>query len=87
MAQYDQFGQPNTVANRSSNLPYAGQQQSGGNDMNNNAAFYNSIPNVSPEMLNMGLSAGQDMLNKQREKWMPGMSSFWLSLKYYFAVS
>lgn len=28
--------------------------------------------NVSPEMLNFGINAGQDMLNKQRDKWMPG---------------
>ena len=49
--------------------------------------LFNSIPNVSPEMLNMGFSAGQDMINKQKEKWMPGMSSFWVDLKVYFAVS
>jgi hypothetical protein len=43
--------------------------------------------NVSPEMLNFGINAGQDMINKQRDKWMPGVSGFWLSLKYYFSVS
>ena len=42
---------------------------------------------VSPEMLNFGLSAGQDMISKQTEKWMPGVSGFWLSLKFYFSVS
>jgi hypothetical protein len=42
---------------------------------------------VSPEMLNFGLNAGQDMFNKQRDKWMPGVSGFWHSLKYYFSVS
>ena len=52
----------------------AGQQQWGG-------------MNVSPEMLNFGLSAGQDMLNKQRDRLMPGMSTFWNSLKIYFAVN
>lgn len=42
--------------------------------------------NVTPEMLNYGFSAGQDMINKQRDKWMPGVSGFWNSLKIYFAV-
>lgn len=53
----------------------------------NNAEFFNSIPNVSPEMINMGFSAGQDIINKQKEKWMPGMSSLWVDLKCYFAVN
>jgi hypothetical protein len=48
---------------------------------------YMHFQNVSPEMLNFGLHAGQDLLSKQRERWMPGVSGFWLSLKYYFAVS
>ena len=43
--------------------------------------------NVSPEMLNLGFSAGQDLINRQKDKWMPGVSGFWLSLKFYFAVS
>lgn len=42
--------------------------------------------NVSPEMLNFGLSAGQDIINKQTSKWMPGVSVFWLNLKFYFSV-
>lgn len=61
-----------------------------GNQFNGGAAgqqFMNNIPNVSPEMLNLGLSAGQDMINKQREKWMPEMSSLWIDMKSYFAVS
>lgn len=41
---------------------------------------------MSPEMLKFGLSAGQDLLSKQRERWMPGVSSFWESLRFYFAV-
>ena len=41
---------------------------------------------VSPDMLNFGLSAGQEMLSKQRERLMPGVSTFWLSLKFYFSV-
>lgn len=44
------------------------------------------LKNVSPEMINFGLNAGQDILNKQRDKWMPGVSGFWNSLKYYFSV-
>jgi hypothetical protein len=42
---------------------------------------------VSPEMLNFGLSASQDILNQQREKYLPGVSGFWSSLKVYFSVS
>jgi hypothetical protein len=42
---------------------------------------------VSPQMLNYGLGMGQEMINKQRDKWMPGVSGFWNSLKIYFAVS
>lgn len=44
------------------------------------------LKNVSPEMINIGLNAGQDILNKQRDKWMPGVSGFWSTLKYYFSV-
>ena len=40
-----------------------------------------------PEMLNMGFNAGKLLINKQRAKWMPGVSDFWSSLKIYFAVS
>lgn len=43
--------------------------------------------NVSPDMLNFGLSAGQDIINKQRDRFMPGMSTLWNSLKIYFAVN
>lgn len=43
--------------------------------------------NVSPEMLQFGLSTGQDLLTKQRDRWMPGVSGFWQSLKIYFSVS
>ena len=43
--------------------------------------------NVSPEMINFGMHAGQDLLNKQRDRWMPGVSQFWHSLKIYFAVN
>ena len=38
-------------------------------------------------MMNFGLSAGQDLLNKQRDKWLPGATNFWHSLKIYFAVN
>lgn len=47
--------------------------------------FQNS--NLSPEMLNYGYSAGQQILRSQRAKYMPGLSDFWSSLKVYFAVS
>mmetsp|Transcript_31751 Transcript_31751/g.53558 ORF Transcript_31751/g.53558 Transcript_31751/m.53558 type:complete len:266 (+) Transcript_31751:108-905(+) len=68
---------------------YQGQQQptshGGGAGVPQGMPDY--FKNVSPEMINFGLNAGQDMLNKQRDKWMPGLSGFWLSLKYYFSVS
>lgn len=50
-------------------------------------AGFPGFQNVSPEMINFGLHAGQDILNKQKDKWMPGVSGFWVSLKYYFSVS
>ena len=65
--------------------------QQGGNFAGNNSGGAPVVPdyfkNVSPEMINFGLNAGQDMLNKQRDKWMPGVSGFWHSLKYYFSVN
>eukprot|EP00981_Chlorochromonas_danica_P001355 scaffold289_cov169-Ochromonas_danica.AAC.16 len=48
---------------------------------------YMRFQNVSPEMINFGLHAGQDILSRQREKWMPGVFGFWLTLKSYFSVS
>lgn len=42
---------------------------------------------VSPEMLKFGLSAGQDMINRQKDRWMPGVSSFWETLRFYFTVN
>lgn len=45
------------------------------------------MQNVSPEMLSFGLNAGQDLLNQQKQKWMPGVSGFWNTLKIYFAVN
>ena len=54
---------------------------------NPNQPVFPGFQNVSPEMINFGLNAGQDILNKQKDKWMPGVSGFWLSLKYYFSVS
>lgn len=42
---------------------------------------------ISPEMLNFGLSAGQDILNRQKARLMPGVSDFFSNLKIYFAVS
>ena len=47
------------------------------------ADYYSKL---SPDMLNFGISAGQDILNRQKARWMPGVSDFWLSLKFYFAV-
>ena len=38
---------------------------------------------VNPHMLNLGT----DMLKSQKEKYMPGVSNFWHSLKFYFMVN
>jgi hypothetical protein len=45
------------------------------------------LSGISPEMLNMGLSAGKNMFSAERDKWMPGVSTFFSALKIYFAVS
>mmetsp|Transcript_2974 Transcript_2974/g.4141 ORF Transcript_2974/g.4141 Transcript_2974/m.4141 type:complete len:297 (+) Transcript_2974:77-967(+) len=42
---------------------------------------------VSPDMINLGLHAGKDMLRQQADRWSPGFSSTWASLKYYFQVN
>lgn len=47
----------------------------------------NFLGGISPEMLNMGLSAGKNMLSAQRDQWLPGLSTFFSALKIYFAVS
>ena len=41
----------------------------------------------SPEMIQMGLSAGKHIISKQSEAWIPQVSQFWLGLKFYFSVS
>ena len=38
-------------------------------------------------MLNLGISQGQSMIKQQQERWMPGISGFWHSLKINFAVN
>jgi hypothetical protein len=38
-------------------------------------------------LMNYGLSQGQNLLRSQSERFMPGVSSFWSSLKVYFAVN
>ena len=40
-----------------------------------------------PGMLNLGFKAGTSLINKEKAKWMPGVTDFWSSLKMYFAVS
>jgi hypothetical protein len=64
-----------------------------GNNYNNNAgaggnssAVPQYLQNVSPEMINFGINAGTDILQRQKDRWMPGLSGFWHSLKYYFLV-
>lgn len=38
-------------------------------------------------LMNYGLSQGQTLLKTQSDKWMPGVTGFWSSLKIYFAVN
>ncbi len=48
---------------------------------------YFQFQNVSPEMIKLGLTTGQDLLSKQTDRWTTGAFGFWTSLKIYFAVS
>jgi len=66
---------------------YGGNTNASNAGAQGNGNVPNMFNNVSPEMINFGLNAGQNMLNQQRDKWMPGVSGFWHSLKYYFLVS
>jgi hypothetical protein len=60
----------------------------GGNlNESTNSQDYFQFNNVSPEMIKLGLNAGQDILSKQTDKWTSGASGFWSSLKFYFSVS
>jgi len=38
-------------------------------------------------LMNYGLSQGQNLFKQQSDKWMPGVTGFWSSLKIYFAVN
>lgn len=48
--------------------------------------FFTNFKGMSPEMLNMGLSAGQASFDRVVWQLWPGMSSLWSSLKIYFTV-
>lgn len=61
-------------------------QQNFYNQQQDSQQFF-GFQNVSPEMLNFGISAGKDMLNKQREKLMPGVEIVVSTLRSYFSVS
>lgn len=58
-----------------------------GNERSDGPQMQEYLKNVSPEMINFGLHAGQDILKKQKERLMPGFAGFVSSLRYYFAVS
>lgn len=47
----------------------------------------NFMGNVNPQMLNLGMETTSNMLKTQRDKYMPGVSNFWNSLKLYFMVN
>lgn len=74
------YGGQGNINPNSTNNPAAVPQQFPGRDML-------GLQNVSPEVLNYGLHAGQNILRQQTDRLMPGVSNFWLSLKYYFSVS
>ena len=49
--------------------------------------FNNVMPQVNPAILNYGVDATSQLLQKQRDLYMPGVSNFWTSLKIYFMVN
>ena len=62
------------------------RDDSGQFNSSSSSPFLQNFQGVSPEILNLGISAGQDMINKQKDRLMPGVSLVWNSLKIYFAV-
>ena len=80
------YSQPPLGAQDASNGPVNGQQ-GGGQNQNFNMGGFTMNNEQADMMLNYGLSQGQNMFNQQKEKWMPGVSGFWDSLKIYFAVN
>ena len=61
------------------------RNQSEAASTNDYATFQNTA--IRNEMLNYGLSAGQNILNQQKARLLPGVSDFFSNLKIYFAVS
>jgi hypothetical protein len=45
-----------------------------------------NLKNPSPEVLQFGLNIGKQLIQNQSDQWLPGLSGFFLNLKYYFAV-
>ena len=93
MSSFEQPQYPNHQEGYRSgqSAPFYSQQGgvSGGQQNNNyeQQQHPNFLSGISPEMLNMGLSAGKNMFSAERDKWMPGVSTFFSALKIYFAVS
>lgn len=44
------------------------------------------LNNVNPAFLSLGVETTSNLLKKQRDIYMPGVSIFWNSLKIYFMV-
>ena len=63
---------------------HQGSQQKGGGGGQQHPDFFQS---VNPQMLNLGVETTSNMFKSQRDKYMPGVSSFWQSLKFYFMVN
>ena len=83
------FNNNNNNNNNSNNNNQNGMSNGmmGGEREKDSGEFFANFQGVSPEMLNMGLSAGQATMDRMVYQVMPNMSSFWNSLKVYFAVS
>ncbi len=90
---HDQYGRPPQYSQQAAyGQPAYGQPayNNRGPPNSMNIPQGDQIPSMNfmnPDMLKFGLSTGTDLLSKQREKWMPGVSGFYKSLKIYFAVS
>lgn len=63
------------------------QQHSGAQQQQGGGQQPDFFKNVNPQMLNLGVETTSNMLKSQRDKYMPGVSNFWNSLKLYFMVN
>ncbi len=88
MSAYSQFaGPPQGYNPNTNNSNMSNNSNMGGSGTN---SFFNGLDSgvmgqvVSSELLN---TWGQDMISKQKERWLPGASWLWSTLKIYFSVN